>query len=48
MLRVRRANVVLALAAVAGGLFMFYLVLDTLSLQYDDSELQKVRRVLTT
>ena len=42
MIRIRKTNVVVGAAVAVGCLFMIYLVLDTLSLQGDESELQKV------
>ena len=41
-MRVRKTNVLAAVGLAATALFMTYLVIDTLSLQYAEADLDKV------
>ncbi len=41
-LRVRKTNVLMGIAIALTGLFMLYLIVDTISINYEDAELQKI------
>ena len=41
-MRIRKTNVLVALGVVVGVLFMLYLIIDTINLNLEDAELQKV------
>ena len=41
-MRLRKTNALVGALAAVGGLFMIYLVIDTISVQYEEAELHKV------
>ena len=41
-MRIRKTNVLVALGVAVGVLFMLYLIIDTINLNLEDAELQKV------
>ena len=41
-MRIRKTSVLVALGVVVGVLFMLYLIIDTINLNLEDAELQKV------
>ena len=42
-MRFRKTNALVGALVAVGALFMVYLVIDTISVQYEEAELQKVR-----
>jgi hypothetical protein len=46
VMRIRKTNALMGVAAAAAGLFLIYLVVDTININYEDAELQKVRQIL--
>ena len=44
-MRIRKTNVLVALGVAVGVLFMLYLIIDTINLNLEDAELQKVDMV---
>ena len=42
-MRFRKTNALVGALVAIGALFMVYLVIDTISVQYEEAELQKVR-----
>ena len=46
-MRFRKTNALIGALLAVGALFMVYLVIDTISVQYEEAELQKVIFILS-